>query len=110
MKRLLLAAAVLLPTLAHAGEFPKGEEYEAKYRMSGLLVRAALACQDLKLVKSATALILSPEMKAVSHAYPETTKSWLERGADEFNDYAMTKGLPRACLSAKNLAEFLTAH
>jgi hypothetical protein len=80
MKKLLLAAALCaMAAPAIAANSPKGQEYEARYTMTGLLARAYRACPNLgpRFLDAAFAPIMSPEMKAVTKAYPKTALGWV---------------------------------
>jgi hypothetical protein len=76
--------------------------YQSRYHLSGLLLRASAVCGGdwKRTVDAAFNLISTPELKAISKAYPDTTEQWLKGGADNFNTGVMTDGLAKACAFA----------
>jgi hypothetical protein len=89
--------------------YPAGRVYEARYFLTGSLLRASLACVDVDIktnsgFKAAVAIafapVSSPELIAFSKSYPKTIAAWMGGGASAFNREVMAKGLPFACQDA----------
>ncbi|MBY0383251.1 MAG: hypothetical protein K2W78_15185 [Xanthobacteraceae bacterium] len=76
-----------------------GQEYRARYVISGFLLRASKACKldDRAAIAAAVSLVSGREMKAFSEAYPDTIKEWMMKGASDFNERVMRFGLDPAC-------------
>lgn len=85
-----------LPTVLRAQD--ASTVYEARYQVTGYLLRAANVCQaDKKQIDATFALVSSDEMKAFSRAFPQLTKRWMMSGANLFNTSVLKDGLPSAC-------------
>jgi hypothetical protein len=97
MTRLLLFILLLnMPTVLRAQD--ASTVYEARYQLTGYLLRAANVCQaDKKQVGASFALVSSDEMKAFSRAFPQLTERWMTNGANLFNVWVMKDGLQPAC-------------
>jgi hypothetical protein len=112
MKRQQILLMVLLVTFtatndaANAGgNGAAGEQYRARFFLSGMLLRASAVCGGNWKSSASVAieLIATPEMKAVSAAYPETTKNWSMEGAENFNTGVMQDGIGPACRYAEQM-------
>ena len=57
------------------------------------------------MISAAVRLIATPELKAISQGFPDTTKKWMNTGAATFNDGVMTNGLLTACARAMTVLE-----
>ena len=81
------------------------ETYKARFFVSGMLMRAGMVCgKNWKgNAKVGIDLIATPELRDLARAYPETTKKWLEAGAENFNNGVMQDGLPAACKFADDM-------
>jgi len=81
------------------------DAYKARFFVSGMLMRAGMVCgKNWKLnAKVGMDLIATPELRDLARAYPETTKKWLEAGAENFNNGVMQDGLPAACKFADDM-------
>lgn len=67
----------------------------------GFLVRAAAVCDDKKsFVDAGFALLGTPELKALSKAFPGTTGEWMKAGGETFNERVMSAGIFSACAFA----------
>lgn len=96
--RLIALAAVCLSHNGAVGAEDATARYEARYQITGYLLRAANVCMGSKEQVDATlALVKSPEMVAFSRAFPKMTETWMDRGATMFNTSVMDEGLQPAC-------------
>ena len=79
--------------------------YQSTYFISGMLLRSSNVCGGdwQKTVEISINLIATPEMKAISSGYPESTKKWLSDGASNFNTGVMTTGVTAACQYAMKI-------
>jgi hypothetical protein len=109
----ILAGAIISATFfsvsvsaAAAQGGPSQSVYEARYTLSGFLLRASKICdgneQDIAVAFS----LLDPdELKAFSKAFPKKTRDWMQKGADSFNIGVMKDGIPAACTYALQVLE-----
>jgi hypothetical protein len=80
-------------------------DYHLHFYFAGFLLRAGIVCEAKegdfgRTTKDAIDLVAAPELKRLSKAYPDTTRQWMEEGADNFNKGVMTSGLDKACAFA----------
>jgi hypothetical protein len=85
----------------------KGAAYEARYMLTGFLLRATKVCQgDERHIKIAFSLLDPDELKVFSKNFPKKVEEWMERGANNFNASVLKSGIPDACSYAiKTLQE-----
>jgi hypothetical protein len=81
------------PEALSAGTF-----YRARYLLAGFLLRAAKVCDGdgKRTVNAAFALTI----RAISNAYPDTIRRWMDEGSANFNTGVMTDGIARECTYA----------
>ena len=103
---LLLVTALVqsLCTAVDAGE-GAATAYRSRYMLSGFLTRAAAVCaadkRNFKHFLDAGLRVLgTPELRAVSKAYPSTTGQWMKDGAETFNSRVMSDSIGPACAYA----------
>jgi hypothetical protein len=99
MKRIAasIAFGTILWAVSAKAQGP-GTAYEARYQITGYLIRAASVCNASKQqADMAFSLLSSHEMKAFSKAFPQTIDQWMARGARMFNSEVMQYGLQKAC-------------
>jgi predicted lipoprotein len=97
LKVVLIAVGILAASPTARAE-DASAVYEARYRLTGFLLRAANVCEaDKQQVAASFVLVQSPEMKAFSKAFPAVTEKWMLRGAEWFNELVMKGGLQPAC-------------
>lgn len=76
----------------------KGAAYEARYMLSGFLLRASKVCQgDERHIKIAFSLLDPDELKVFSKNFPGKVAEWMENGANNFNTSVLKSGIPDAC-------------
>jgi hypothetical protein len=81
------------PAAPNAGTF-----YRARYLLAGFLLRAAVVCEgDGKRTVNAA---FSLTIRAISNAYPDTIRQWMEEGSANFNTGVMADGIARECAYA----------
>jgi hypothetical protein len=73
--------------------------------LAGFLTRAAVVCGGDKksfkrFIDAGLGLLGTPELRAISKAYPSTTGQWMKEGAETFNERVMTNGMSPACAYA----------
>lgn len=102
----LLAIAVVqsVCTTANAGE-QAATFYRSRYMLAGFLTRAAAVCaSDKKNLKrflnAGLGSLDTPELRAISKAYPSTTGQWMKEGGATFNSRMMSDGVGSACAYA----------
>jgi hypothetical protein len=73
-------------------------KYEARYQLTGYLLRATNVCMaNNQQIAASFSLISSDEMKAFSRAFPQLTEQWMMHGADLFNASVLKDGVQPAC-------------
>jgi hypothetical protein len=103
---LLLATVVVqsVNTAANAGE-EAATFYRSRYMLAGFLTRAAAVCAGDKesfkrFVDAGLGSLGTPELRALSKAYPSTTGRWMKEGGETFNRRVMSDGISPACAYA----------
>lgn len=90
--------AIFVGESAAAPAKDKSVLYEARYMLSGFLLRASQVCQgDKHDIEAAFSLLNPDELKAFSKAFPSMTSQWMKRGAENFNIGVIKDGIPAAC-------------
>lgn len=76
--------------------------YASRFFLSGFLLRSTAVCQKnvQHTVNIALSLIATPDLKALSGAYPKSTQGWTAEGANVFDMGVMHDGLRAACVYA----------
>lgn len=87
--------------------------YQARYFLTGYLLRAAVVCEGdgKRTVDAGFGLLGSPELRAISKAYPKTIEQWMGEGSALFNRVVMNEGIGRACayaITVRSRAEDMT--
>jgi hypothetical protein len=78
--------------------------YQSNFLLAGFLVRAAAVCNvdSKRTISVGFDLVGTPELTAISKAYPDTTTKWMKDGAEKFNSKVMSDGIGPACAYAIN--------
>ena len=102
----LLAMAMVqsVCTTANAGE-EAARFYRSRYMLAGFLTRASAVCASDKkslrrFLNAGLGSLGTPELRAISKAYPSTTGQWMKEGGETFNSRVMSDGVGSACAYA----------
>jgi hypothetical protein len=117
MKVILAAVSIVfLANAVSADNLPssRGTFYHSRYLTLGFLLRASNVCEGdwKRTAKAGFDLVGTSEFKAISEAYPDTIRQWMEEGGREFNTKVMTDGIGPACahaMTVRRQAEEATA-
>lgn len=73
--------------------------YHSRYLLAGFLLRAGYVCDadSKRMIDASFALIETNEFKTMSQSYPDTTRRWMEEGAQNFNSQTMKNSVREAC-------------
>jgi ATP:corrinoid adenosyltransferase len=105
VRRTLVAAYVLVLLLGicpATNAQDAAAVYHSKYSLTGFLMRAAVVCDGdgKRTVDAAFGIISTPELRAVTKAYPATVNQWMQEGSASFNEKVMKVGIGSACEDA----------
>lgn len=96
---IFLTTTSLLNGSIHAQD--KGAAYQARFMLSGFLLRASKVCEgDERHIKIAFSLLDPDELKIFSKNFPKKVAEWMENGANNFNAGVLKSGIPDACAYA----------